>query len=64
MTNITASEQSHQAKTFFVIPVTGVFINLVKKIAHLEFGRPRACSSIMVMLASSETTFWQNCADV
>ncbi len=52
------------SKTFFVIPVTGMFRNLVKKIAYREFGRVCARSSAMVMLASIETTFWQNCADV
>ncbi len=48
----------------FAIPVTEVFINLVKKMAHREFGRACARPSIMVMLAGRETTFWQNCADV
>ncbi len=42
---------------FFVIPVTGVFISLVKKFAHREFVRACARSIIMVMLASREPHF-------
>ncbi len=58
------SSQNSDSKTFFIIPVTGNFINLVKKFAHREFGRACARSSIMLMLASSKTTFLQNCDEV
>ncbi len=47
-----------------VIPITVFLIDLAKTFANRECGRACARSSVIVVLGSGASAFWQNCTIV